>query len=312
MNTPIYLSLPFRLAADNGQGKDSKAPATMHGVAYSGDAVDLGMETIVIDLETLDASVPMPLLFAHDHGADIGVVSAIDNDGKTLTLTATLFDDVDARAADIVAKARRGMPYQLSVGVFDGSVDQIGEGNTATVNGRTFNGPISIVRGGTLREVSVVTLGADPHTEANIAAHLQSMKEIPMSEAKSNDAGNQSDDATVRLAAQVTELKQQLEHEKQRREEAERHVREILRQARLAAVKELFADVGFTFSEEQAKPYMDMDDETFAVVAAQMRAAAQKRTSGRLFDDANPESGRSESSSISMSLDEIYAKRRIA
>ena len=99
MNTPIYLSLPFRLAADNGQSQDAKAPATMHGVAYSGDAVDLGWETIVIDLETLKAAVPMPLLFAHDHGADIGVVSAIDNDGKTLTLTATLFDDVDARRA---------------------------------------------------------------------------------------------------------------------------------------------------------------------------------------------------------------------
>jgi len=165
MNEPIYLSQPFRLAAGSDQGQDSNTTATMHGVDYSGDAVDLGWETIVIDLETLNAAVPMPLLFAHDHGADIGVVSAIDNDGKTLTLTATLFDDVDERAADIVAKARRGMPYQLSVGVFDGSVHQIGDGATATVNGRKFNGPISIVRGGTLREVPVVTLGADPNAD---------------------------------------------------------------------------------------------------------------------------------------------------
>ncbi|MFV1146337.1 hypothetical protein, partial [Klebsiella pneumoniae] len=55
----------------------------------------------------------------------------------------------------------RGFKFQSSIGASVIQREFIKEGETATVNGRSFAGPINVARKTVLGEVSVVVLGAD-------------------------------------------------------------------------------------------------------------------------------------------------------
>jgi phage major head subunit gpT-like protein/anti-sigma28 factor (negative regulator of flagellin synthesis) len=62
------------------------------------------------------------------------------------------------------------MKFQASVGADVGRIENIQAGESVSVNNRTFAGPVSIVRGSSLRETSIVLMGADGATTASIAA----------------------------------------------------------------------------------------------------------------------------------------------
>lgn len=74
------------------------------------------------------------------------------------------------------------------------------------------------------------------------------------------------------LQQQNADLQTQLAAEKAAREAAESAVAGIMAQARLTAVKALFADLSKEFSDEAAKPYLAIPDEAFAALAADLRA----------------------------------------
>jgi hypothetical protein len=78
-----------------------------------------------------------------------------------------------------------GFPWQASVGAYASETEQVPKGRQAIANGRTFDGPVSIVRRSVLGEVSFVALGADDGTEARIAAEAAgNEEEHTMSEAE--------------------------------------------------------------------------------------------------------------------------------
>ncbi len=73
-------------------------------------------------------------------------------------------------AQGFVADARNGFPFQVSVGAWPQRVEFLEEGQTATVNGQTINGPAYIIRQAVIRELSITVLGADNDTSATVAA----------------------------------------------------------------------------------------------------------------------------------------------
>jgi hypothetical protein len=164
MSKPIYLHAALQLAASSDNKPRDDGDKQVTGVAYSGDAVTQWGDRFVIDLETLQAKTPIAMLFEHGRANSVGVIDAIGNDGKTLTIEdGRIFagiesDPLPRRIAD---KAARGFPYELSVGIFDGSVERFEDGKTVKINGRKFIGPITVIRNAMLREVSIVALGAD-------------------------------------------------------------------------------------------------------------------------------------------------------
>ena len=69
-----------------------------------------------------------------------------------------------------MTSARNGFPWQASVGAGVEEFELVKDNQQVLVNGRTFTGPLNVVRKATLGEISFVDLGADGRTSASVAA----------------------------------------------------------------------------------------------------------------------------------------------
>lgn len=157
----ISLTVPLALAAPQG----AALPAQFSGIAYSGGQVP--GYGCVIDLATTQFAATMPLLAEHNRSEIIGVIDSTTNDGANLTVSGKLFSDIPGSCGEQIAQcAVRGAPYQMSVGLFGYNELWVASGSSQLVNGQVFQGPVTVLQGGRVREVSVVALGADPNTDA--------------------------------------------------------------------------------------------------------------------------------------------------
>ena len=170
----------------NVQAADEATTPTFQLVAYTGAAIRQGWSRnpLVVDLAQIDASRPIPILYAH--GKEMPLLDSVigksvqaTNDGSQLLLSGELIRGTPA-GDKLIALARAGVPLQASIGADVGSIENIAAGASVTVNGREFAGPISVARGAVLRETSVVLFGADGATSAAIAAEASEVS--PMSD----------------------------------------------------------------------------------------------------------------------------------
>jgi hypothetical protein len=149
------------------------AQPTMSGVAYSGGLlnVDWG-KPVVVDLTALRAEDSIVLLKDHDRRQLVGQATA-QIKARSVTIAGNItgnVDDPSDPAGSIVMHARGGFRWPLSVGIWPKKVEEVAAGAKVNVNGRSFNGPLYVVRAGVLREVSFVTIGGDENASAKIAA----------------------------------------------------------------------------------------------------------------------------------------------
>ena len=185
-NTPIPASAFQFLAraAIQPSGGDTlaKTERTLTGVAYGGGKVtDHGWwDNLVLDLASMTIDTPIPLLSCHDQDDSIGIVTDASTVGNRLSISARLFADIDDDAAEIAAKADKGFPWQLSVGIFPQSIEEVLPGADILLNGTVFQGPLTIFRNARIREVSVLAVGADNKTSATIlSADIPRITHIP-------------------------------------------------------------------------------------------------------------------------------------
>lgn len=155
---------------DNGDGAAS-APFRM--VARTGDALDhWWWGKVVHDLGGMRLHKPkLPIDYAHDDGEVIGYANHFDASSGDLEVTGALipFGATD-RAAEVIHKARAGVPYEASIN-FGGEgieIDKYGEGAKIAVNGREFSGPITVIRSWPLRGIAVCPYGADMNTSTSL------------------------------------------------------------------------------------------------------------------------------------------------
>lgn len=165
-NPPSVQSASLQLASRLellASGAGAALPSQFSGVAYSGGVVrDFNA---VIDLATTKFSARMPILADHNRSLIVGVADKNSIANARLMVGGKLFSDmVGSQAERIAMLAQRGAPYELSVGIYGYTVDRVAKGKSVAVNGQTFEGPIDVIRDGHVREVSIVTLGADPNT----------------------------------------------------------------------------------------------------------------------------------------------------
>lgn len=78
----------------------------------------------------------------------------------------------------VVAGSRNGFLWQAFVGSGVEEFEFVKESQQVQVNGRTFTGPLNVVRKATLSEISFVVLGADSRTSARQPAHLRSPEPV--------------------------------------------------------------------------------------------------------------------------------------
>lgn len=152
--------------------------------AYTGEPLRLwGFEfPVVIDCTSIDLTAQMiPALLDHAAYADmvVGQIDAVRIEGAALTppLVAegyfTPTEDERDAARYVLAKADAGFVWQASVGGDPGRLDRIEAGQSVTVNGREYPGPVLVARGVVLREISFTVLGADRRTSAVLARRVK-------------------------------------------------------------------------------------------------------------------------------------------
>ena len=165
------------VAIDARMGEDGQPkPATFEIVAYNGGVLatpaymqKFGMP-VVIDLAGLEPATSVTANMDHDQAQRVGHVTGTRNDGRQLIL-AGIVSGTGAAAAEVVANAKHGYPWQASVEAVPLTpLEKIEAGKSVTVNGQRIDGPVLIARKSRLYGVAFLARGADSTTSVKIAA----------------------------------------------------------------------------------------------------------------------------------------------
>ncbi len=171
----MTLQLDIRAVAREEDNKGG-GPVRFKGLAYSGGPLDLAgfAAPVVVELTSMEAPGPIPIVADHDTriGARLGAAIARVGDGG-LTIEGEIVPGTP-EADRFISLIRSPGGASLSIGATAPRVERVPRGRSRVVNGRSFDGPIDVVRGSALREVSAVGVGADPGAVAVAArANLQ-------------------------------------------------------------------------------------------------------------------------------------------
>jgi len=180
------------ITAAKDDGENTSLP-TIEIEAYNGGIMSVGYwGPVAIDLAGLVATDAVPILYSHDTFSVeniLGQTSAITNDGKSIAMSGTIMAGSDI-AENVKTLAANGFEFQASVGVDPLKHSFVEAGASAEVNGKTLQGPFTLIEASKLNEVSVVPMGADGSTSAKIAAEqaqallASKEKEVTMSDPK--------------------------------------------------------------------------------------------------------------------------------
>lgn len=143
------------------------------GQAYSGGKMSQEWSTtpVVVDLAGLEIAAQIPILYNHENepASRLGVAS-VTNTGDRLEFAGELYSDREF-AKRLIAEGIK-YQWQVSIGAEPHEYMYLGEDEARAVNGRDFSGPCLVITKSTLREISLVAVGADRDTHMMIKAAL--------------------------------------------------------------------------------------------------------------------------------------------
>ena len=236
--------------AEEGQKRKFK------GTAYAGGRVDghwyWGRSGVVFDLDGIEIDKPAALLEEHFSSSRIGVVQTVDTNGK-IDVSGDFL--TNAKAQEIVQDSDDGFPFQMSMMIDPGSIEEVSQGKTITVNGQVFEGPITIFRQNRIREFTICSTGADRNT--SIKAFSGKANPNPTKE-----------DTNVTELEKAQQAKEQAERE---RDDALAELKQFKAQKRADEIAALETELKTQFSAEDKTAYTNMDDSVFAFTAKQLR-----------------------------------------
>ena len=159
--------LEITAAANGGKPRVS-------GIAYSGGKMRLfgWSHPVVVDLAGMTIPGSVPLLANHENHTlgRVGVAEVKAESGH-LTLSGEVVAAGELADA-IVAQGKAGADWQLSIGAEVEAAELVQQGKRK-VNGVEHDAPFYHVSRSTLREVSVVAVGADRSTHMKVTAKLE-------------------------------------------------------------------------------------------------------------------------------------------
>ncbi len=177
LNASMSEPCEFKLEAAEGEGKLRRFSMT----AYTGAAMNVGFGApVVVDIQGVStARQDIPILKGHDHDQIVGHTAEVSTSPQRIRASG-LVSGVGDAAGEVVALAGNGFPWQASIGGDVLAREYVDKGEKVTVNGRSFQGPLIVVRKFQLNEISFVSLGADGSTSASVAAKATDSKEQNM------------------------------------------------------------------------------------------------------------------------------------
>lgn len=159
---------------------DDKAVPKFSMVAYTGGPMKIAGFThpVVVDLEGLSIDRQnIPIRLDHNPKQGVGHTDRVVIENGQVMAEGLISRDT-SWARDVIKSGKNGFPWQASIGADIIQAEFIPNGNQIQVNGRTFDGPLYVIRKSILKEISFVDNGADTNTSAQVAA--QSKEETPM------------------------------------------------------------------------------------------------------------------------------------
>ncbi|MEJ5037421.1 hypothetical protein WH285_10800 [Acinetobacter johnsonii] len=229
---------------------------TFKGTAYGGGRVDghwfWGRNGVVFDLEGIEIPTPTPLLEEHFSTSRVGVVKEVGIN-QNITVTGDFLRNVKAR--EVVDDADDGYPFQMSMFIDPGSVEEVGQGVNVVVNGQTFTGPVAVFRNNRIREFTICSTGADRTTSVNAFS------------AKPGTTNQPTEDTDVTELEKAQAAQKQAEKE---RDDAQEELKKFKADKREGDIKALEASLNKQFSAEEKISYTNMDDTTFAFMSQQL------------------------------------------
>lgn len=241
--------------------EEGKKKRTFSGVAYSGEVITdhWYWKQVIFDLDSMQIKGRIPALLEHSSYQRAGAIEshAISYESG-LTVSGILMSN--EYGTQVATDSDDGFPWQMSVRIEPSSIDEIQAGNTVTVNGKLLHGPITVFRGGRIREVSFCALGADENTMAVAASH---------------NPNNPNEDTDVTELEQVKDALKQAETE---RDAAQTELKQFKAQKRNDDIAALETELKTQFSAEDKAAYTAMDDSSFSFASKQLRQFSAKNT----------------------------------
>jgi len=162
-------------AQAQGQEKPKQAAGSMprfRVLAYTGGKIRVSgwQYPVVVDLSGLEIpSQRIPVRFNHDPNSGIGHTTKIAVVESALIAEGVISRST-AAAMEVIESAKKGFPWQASVGLSVEDYEEIDEDEDVEVNGSKFTGPLIVISRSILDEISFVDLGADRNTTVSVAA----------------------------------------------------------------------------------------------------------------------------------------------
>lgn len=234
--------------------QEGKKKRTFSGIAYSGEVITdhWYWDRIIFDLDSMSIKGRIPALLDHSSRQRAGAINTHSiNHQSGLTVSGDLM--TNEFGTQVAQDSDDGFPWQMSVRIDPSAIEEIQAGASVTVNGKVHQGPITVFRGGRIREVSFCALGADDNTNAVAASHN------PTQQPKEN-----TDVDLVQAQAKITELEGQINTLTEQNKKFAAAKRE-------AEITALGKDLGKEFSAEDIEEMKKLDDGAFAFSAKQLR-----------------------------------------
>ena len=265
----------FRLGDLNvNQAEEGKKKRTFSGVAYSGEVITdhWYWDRIIFDLDSMKIKGRIPALLDHSPRQRVGVINEYNiNHQQGLVVSGDLMSN--EFGTEVAQDSDDGFPWQMSVRIEPSSVEEIQADASVTVNGKVHQGPITVFRGGRIREVSFCALGADDNTNAVAASHnpTQSSKEdtdVDLEQAKAK---------IQELESQVSTLTEQN--------------KQFATDKRNSEIDALAKALNKEFSAEEKTKFAAMPDDAFELMAGtlkQFAAGSQQTPAGQQQQTQTP------------------------
>jgi hypothetical protein len=142
--------------------------------AYSGGFLDVDWTynderlPVVVDLETLNAEIGIPVVLGHDEKKPVGVIQSITQSKKDLGFSGIITYPETEYVQNEIKAAKRGFRHRPSITVRlteNSRVVRVDKNERRFVNQRWFDRPCFVVYGGQLRNISIVTTPGDINSD---------------------------------------------------------------------------------------------------------------------------------------------------
>jgi hypothetical protein len=239
---------------------DNKKQRKFVGVAYSGEVIrnHWYWENVMFDLSTMEVPAKLPTLIDHSRAERCGYLTGSSVGSEGLSVQGVLLSNVAGSA--VAAESDEGFPWQMSVHIEPGSVEQVATGQIVNYNGRSVVGPLAVFKNSRIVEVSFTATGYDPNTSAVAMSRgiQESGEEMELKELQTKLSSLNSENSAL----------------EQRLRASEEELKKFKSDVRNREITSLMAELGKQIDAEDAEQAVlfGLDEQAFAAVSKMLRS----------------------------------------